>query len=112
MPCWLTTAKMNDIDSELTLLKERMAALEEKKRIEAEKRANPMKILEEFIDEKKKQIENNRYSKSLPLARFYDKEKISYLEPILTVLLDIQNRLKILESKNTAVSLDTEHSVQ
>ena len=107
---------MNTIDSELTLLKQRMAALEAEKQrmatLEAEKRANPMKILEEFIDEKKKHIENNRYSKSVPLARFYDQEKVSYLEPILTVLLDIQNRLKILESKNTAVSLNTEHSVQ
>ena len=51
---------MSTIDSELLLLKQRLSALEEQKRIEAEKdaenRANPMKVLETIIDEKKKQI--------------------------------------------------------
>ena len=94
---------MSTIDSELLLLKARLAALEDQKRIEAEKdaenRANPMKVLETIIDEKKKQIENNRYSKSLPLARFYDQEKVAMLEPILNALQDIQKRLMALENK-------------
>ena len=94
---------MSTIDSELLLLKQRLSALEEQKRIEAEKdaenRANPMKVLETIIDEKKKQIENNRYSKSLPLARFYDQEKVAMLEPILNALQDIQKRLMALENK-------------
>ena len=94
---------MSTIDSELLLLKQRLAALEDQKRIEAEKdaenRANPMKVLETIIDEKKKQIENNRYSKSLPLARFYDQEKVAMLEPILNALQDIQKRLMALENK-------------
>ena len=81
---------MSTIDSELLLLKQRLAALEDQKRIEAEKdaenRANPMKVLEMIIEDKKKQIENNRYSKSLPLARFYDQEKVGMLEPILNAL--------------------------
>ena len=81
---------MSTIDSELLLLKQRLSALEEQKRIEAEKdaenRANPMKVLEMIIEDKKKQIENNRYSKSLPLARFYDQEKVGMLEPILNAL--------------------------
>ena len=86
---------MSAIDSELLLLKQRLSALEEQKRIEAEKeaekKANPMKVLKDIIDEKKQQIENNRYSKyrdltSLPLARFYDQEKVGMLEPILNAL--------------------------
>jgi hypothetical protein len=67
--------------------------------MEAEKKANPIKILEVIIEEKKKKIENNRYSKSLPLARFYDQEKVAMLEPILNMLVDIQMRLDALEKK-------------
>ena len=94
---------MSTIDSELSLLKQRLAALEEQKRIEAEKdaenRANPMKVLETIIEEKKKKIENNRYSKSIPLAQYYDQEKVAMLEPILNALQDIQKRLTTLENK-------------
>ena len=94
---------MSNIDSELSLLKIRLAALEEQKRIEAEKeaekKANPMKVLGDIIDEKKKKIENNRYSKSLPLAQYYDQEKVAMLEPILNALQDIQKRLTALETK-------------
>ena len=94
---------MSAIDSELSLLKQRLAALEEQKRIEAEKdaenRANPIKVLETIIEEKKKKIENNRYSKNLPLAQYYDQEKVDMLEPILNALLDIQKRLTALENK-------------
>ena len=91
------------MESELNLLKQRLAFLEEQKRIQiekaAEKKANPLKVLEVIIDEKKKQIANNRYSKSIPLARFYDEEKVSMLEPIFNMLLDIQKRLDVLENK-------------
>lgn len=91
------------MESELNLLKQRLAFLEEQKRIqiekETEKKANPLKVLEVIIDEKKKQIANNRYSKSIPLARFYDEEKVSMLEPIFNMLLDIQKRLDVLENK-------------
>jgi len=94
---------MSAIESELSLLKQRLAVLEEQKRIEAEKeaekKANPMKVLEDIIDEKKKKIENNRYSKSLPLAQYYDQEKVAMLEPILNALQDIQKRLTALETK-------------
>jgi hypothetical protein len=96
---------MSQFDSELTLLKQKLAALEEQKRIElekeAEKKTNPLKVLEEFIDEKKKLIANNRYSRSVPLAQLYDKEKVSMLEPIFNMLQDIQKRLDALEKKET-----------
>ena len=94
---------MSNIDTELSLLKQRLAALEEQKRMyaekEAENRANPMKVLGEILDAKKKKIERNSYSRSLPLARFYDQEKVAMLEPILNALQDIQKRLTALENK-------------
>ena len=55
---------MSQIDNDLNLLKQRIAALEEQKRIEAEKeaekKANPMRVLEGILNEKKKQIERSR----------------------------------------------------
>jgi hypothetical protein len=94
---------MSAIDSELERLRLRLSALEEQKRIEeasvAEKKAFPLKTLEGILDEKRKQIERNRYSKSVPLARYYDQEKLAYLEPIFTILKSINERLDVLEKK-------------
>lgn len=94
---------MSQLDSDLNLLRLRLAALEEQKRIEtanvSEKKAFPLKTLEKILDEKRKQIERNSYSKSLPLARFYDQEKIAFLEPIFNMLQNIQDRLEVLEKK-------------
>jgi len=95
---------MSQLDSELDRLRLRMAALEEQKQKEAEiaseKKSFPLKTLECIINEKKGQIERNRYSKNLPLARFYDQEKVGYLEPILDALKNINERLDALEKKN------------
>jgi hypothetical protein len=94
---------MSQLDSELNTLRIRLATLEEQKRIESEtvseKKTFPLKTLEGIIDEKRKQIERNSYSKSLPLARFYDQEKVSFLEPIFNMLKNIQERLESLEKR-------------
>lgn len=94
---------MSHLDSELNALRIRLASLEEQKRIESEtaseKKAFPLKTLEVIIDEKKQQIERNSYSKNIPLARFYDKEKVAFLEPIFNMLKNIQERLDALEKK-------------
>jgi hypothetical protein len=94
---------MSQLDSELNALRIRLAALEEQKRIESEtvseKKAFPLKTLGDIIDEKRKQIERNSYSKSLPLARLYDQEKVTFLEPIFNMLKNIQERLEALEKR-------------
>ena len=94
---------MSHLDSELNSLRMRLVALEEQKRIEteiaSEKKAFPLKSLDDFVDKKKDQVQNNRYSKSIPLARFYDQEKLEYLQPILDMLKNIQGRLEALEKK-------------
>lgn len=93
---------MSQIDSEIHALRTRIKALEEQKAIRVEKaekeRAFPLETLRDIIQEKKWQIERNSYSKSLPLARFYDQEKVGYLEPIFNMLVDIQKRLEALEN--------------
>ena len=95
---------MSTIDSELSLLKQKLASLEEQKRIENEKQLyelqNPMNILEEIIIKKYEQIARNSYSKSIPLARFYDEEKLAMLSPIFNALKNIQERLYAIEKKS------------
>jgi hypothetical protein len=59
----------------------------------------PLNVLKNIIDEKRKRIERNSYSKSNALARYYDQEKLEMMEPIFNMLKDIQDRLEILEKK-------------
>ena len=95
---------MAQIENEINILRQKLASLEEIKKIEEqkeiEKLKNPLKTLESIIDEKRNQIERNSYSKSIPLARFYDQEKLATLEPIFNMLKNIQERLEVLENKN------------
>ena len=60
-----------------------------------------LKTLEDIIVAKRKQVERNNYAKSVPLAEFYDREKLAFLEPILKALKDIQTRLDVLEKRTT-----------
>ena len=55
--------------------------------------------LEHIVNEKRKQIERDSYSKSVPLAKFYDKEKLAFLEPILGILKSMHERLETLEKR-------------
>ena len=97
------TATMSQLDLELNALRSRLATLEEQKRVEAEatseKKAFPLKTLESIIDIKRRRVEQNRYSKSHPLERFYDQEKVAFLEPIFIMLKNIQERLDALEER-------------
>jgi hypothetical protein len=92
---------MSNIDSELTLLRQKIEMLEKQKKAEEEikaaKEANPLATLGQIIEEKKQKINKNSYSKSIPLARFYDEEKVTMMEPIFNMLKDIQQRLTVLE---------------
>lgn len=94
---------MSQLDPEITRLRFRLAQLEEERRLEIvreiEKITNPMKILEEIVEKKRRQIKANNYSSNIPLARFHDQEKLDMLEPICGVLKTIQERLDALEQK-------------
>jgi beta-N-acetylglucosaminidase len=126
-----TTQIMNSIiDSQLTLLKQRIAELEEKKRAEstkeAEKKVNPMKVLEMILEEKNtwvddvtknisrdrhglsaiaqmsieyKKITNYQHTNHQENRFLNEKDKVAMLEPILNALQDIQKRLTALETK-------------
>jgi len=93
---------MSHLDSEIIALRIRIASLEEQKRIDSEsaseKKAFPLKTFEEQIEIHKNvrrgnsnKFQNERYINS--------REKLSFLEPILDVLKNINERLEILEKK-------------
>jgi len=98
---------MSQLDSELNLLRARLASLEEHKRIQsetvAEKKAFPLKTLEGIVDIHRNvrqggsnKFQNERY--------IHSREKLSFLEPILDVLKNIQERLEVLEKHPPLVS--------
>ncbi len=60
----------------------------------------PLKDLEGIIDRFRTQIERNNFAKSFPLASFYDREKVAFLEPIFNLFKDIQGRLEVLEKRS------------
>jgi hypothetical protein len=97
-------SRMDQIDIELEVVRNRLTYLEKQKKNEEQKQIekinNPLKTFEMIIDEKRKQIDRNSYSKSIPLARFYDQEKLAMMEPIYHMLKNIQDRLTVLENKN------------
>ena len=58
-----------------------------------------MRDLESIIQDKRTQIERNSYSKSIPLARFYDVEKLKMMDAIYAILKNFQERIDSLEKK-------------
>jgi hypothetical protein len=92
---------MSQLDSEIIVLRRRLAALEEQKQIEvkktSEKKELPLKTFEVLVDYHgslvpgKDQYQTEKWRKS--------QEKLKFLKPILDVLKDIQERLEILEKK-------------
>jgi hypothetical protein len=58
----------------------------------AERNANPLKTLETFLTQIRATIERDRYSKSFPLAGFYDRRTVAYLEPIVGFRRDTRPR--------------------
>lgn len=81
--------------------KQTIDKLDEKTQDENEIRKieNPLNNLRVLIILKRNEVELNSYSKSVPLARYYDIEKLGYLESIYNTLRDLKERVEILEEK-------------
>jgi hypothetical protein len=56
-------------------------------------------VINDVLTEKKTAINNNKYSKVVPLARLYDQEHVTELEAIYNILQNVDERLKNLENK-------------
>ena len=57
------------------------------------------KVINDVLTEKKTNIKMNRYSKSIPLARYYDEQLVTRLEAIYNILQIVDERLKKIEEK-------------
>lgn len=95
---------MSSVTEEIQQLQLRILELEKQKKEKDENNNKTsldhnFKVINDVLTEKKNAIINNRYSKSVPLARYYDQELVTHLEAIYNVLQIVDERLKKLEKK-------------
>ena len=95
---------MSSVTEEIQQLQLRILELEKQKKEkdESDKKTSidhNFKVINNLLTEKKTDIINNRYSKSVPLARYYDQELVTHLEAIYNILQIVDERLKKLEDK-------------
>jgi len=95
---------MISVTEEIQQLQLRMLELEKQKKEkdESDKKTSidyNFKVINDVLTEKKTAINNNRYSKSVPLARYYDQELVTHLEAIYNILQIVDERLTKLEQK-------------
>ena len=95
---------MSSVTEEIQQLQLRILELEKQKneKDESDKKTSidhNFKVINDVLTEKKTSINNNRYSKSVPLARYYDQELVTHLEAIYNILQIVDERLKKLEDK-------------
>ena len=55
-------------------------------------------IISDLLSEKKISIKNNKYSKNVPLARYYDEELVTHLDAIYNILQIFDTRLSKIEN--------------
>jgi len=95
---------MSSVTEEIQQLQLRILELEkqQKEKDEIDKKTSidhNFKVINDVLTEKKTAIKNNRYSKSVPLARYYDQELVTHLEAVYNILQIVDERLKKLEEK-------------
>jgi len=95
---------MSSVPEEIQKLQLRILELEKQKKEkdESDKKTSidhNFKVINDLLTEKKTAINNNRYSKSVPLAKYYDQELVTHLESIYNILQIVDERLKKLEDK-------------
>ena len=96
---------MSSVIEEIQQLQLRILELEKQKKEKDENDKKTsidhnFKVINDVLIEKKNKINNNRYSKSVPLTRFYyDQELVTRLEAIYNILQIVDERLKKLEEK-------------
>lgn len=95
---------MSSVTEEIQQLQVRILELEKQKKekYESDKKTSiehNFTVINDILTEKKTAINNNRYSKSVPLARYYDQELVTHLEAIYNILQIVDERLKKLEDK-------------
>jgi hypothetical protein len=91
------------IGLEIANLQKKLELLEQKQQeFKIEKETNNvdhnLQRINKVLTEKRTAISQNRYSKSLKLARYYDVQLVEYLEAIYNTLRTLNDRVNKLES--------------
>ena len=85
---------------EIQKLQSRILELEKLGKIEQSKETSidvNFNTINDILNEKKTQIKQNNYSRSLPLAKWYDEQLVIRLEAIFNSLKILDERLKKIE---------------
>lgn len=97
---------MSSVSEEIQQLQIRILELEKQKKEKDEDENDKItsidhnfNVINDLLTEKKKNIKDNKYSKSVLLARYYDIELVTHLEAIYNILKIIDKRLTKLEEK-------------
>ena len=94
---------MSSVIEEIQQLQLRILELEkQQQKDESDKKTSidhNFKVINDVLTVKKTNINKNRYSKSVPLARAYDQQLVTHLEAIYNILQIVDERLKELEEK-------------
>jgi hypothetical protein len=97
---------MSIVNNEIQQLQLRILELEKQKKkkeeeeiLKKESLEHNFQIINNELNKKQNSIKNNTYSKSVPLARFYDEELVRHLEATYNILQILNNRIKDLENK-------------
>ena len=89
-----------NIDDEIRELKEKLDRLEHaKKEIERNRNKNisiedNLDVIRQIIDAKKLVIMKNKYSKTVPLSSYYDRELVAHLEATYNILRELNFAIK------------------
>jgi len=94
---------MSFVSEEIIKLQLRIIELENQQQIENETLnknsiTHNFTIITDLLTKKKTSIKNNRYSKNVPLARYYDEELVTHLEAIYNILQILDTRLSKIEN--------------
>jgi hypothetical protein len=94
---------MSFVSEEITKLQLRIIELEKQQQNENETLnknsiSHNFTIITDLLTKKKTSIKNNRYSKNVPLARYYDEELVTHLEAIYNILQILDTRLGKIEN--------------
>ena len=89
---------MSSVTEEIQQLQLRILELEKQKKEkdESDKKTSidyNFNVINDVLTQKKTAINNNRYSKSVPLARYYDEQLVTRLEAIYNILQIVDERL-------------------
>jgi hypothetical protein len=95
---------MSSVTEEIQQLQLRILELEKQQKEKDENNTKTsidhnFKVINDVLTEKKTAIKNNRYSISVPLARYYDQQLVTHLEAVYNILQIVDERLKKLEEK-------------